>query len=470
LNSRIQPFFGVTDLEFDERVRRLVDDVSRHHLAIAELLQLGEHSVDSLDRYLAGPPQSIPHARSFAVRVLGFIGGSKAEQALRRVLYRHHLGSLDPVAAQSEFVVKNEAVEQLLRSNRVDFADDYFHAFHVDRLPAAARAVGQFRIRAAIPDLLSSLEDDVIGMRAADALRKFGRHAVPALVRTLFEQHTAPGGSQETRVSRRRRILAAVTLGELQEMSALRPLRALMRDPHMLIAAAAALAKYQLDPLRVFSKQARLLVQASLSSEWLLRERCQAAVHTIGAVCVPAAIGMLGVSTLPDLYGVPVEIPEVQKQGLITFILESAECDSLSQESLAFCPASQLIGGLCAVQNRATAGNVAIFFRHTNEDVRSVVAKTLGRLGGSYASKVLVAMLEDRSRQVRVAAHNALLHLGSNATGVIRDELARRHRPLLRSFSLRTRLCFLLCHIQAFSLIGSQDCAPAPSNKNGGVR
>lgn len=73
----------------DARVHRLIDDISRHQEAREEILSLGERAIAPLDRYLAGCPQSIPHARMFAVQLLGALAVEEATKALRRVLYRY---------------------------------------------------------------------------------------------------------------------------------------------------------------------------------------------------------------------------------------------------------------------------------------------------------------------------------------------------------------------------------------------
>jgi HEAT repeat protein len=93
------------------------------------------------------------------------------------------------------------------------------------------------------------------------------------------------------------------------------------------------------------------------------------------------------------------------------------------------------------VQDRKAVRNIAVLARHPDEQVRDAVAQTLGRLGGADAASVLVTLLEDRSRAVRMAATRSLREMGRDAVDIIRAELARR-RPL-RSLGLRLRLWWL---------------------------
>ena len=332
---------GVDDQDpqdLDARVARLVEDLARHEEARGEILRLGRQAGPSLDRYLAGPPQSIPHARVFAVQLLGALPGDEAAEALRRVLFRHDLGALDPVLAQSEYVVKNEAVEQLLRRRDAEFADDFLRALRVDRLPAATRAVACLRLTAVLPDLIQALEDDVLSVHAADALAKFGRSAVPALADTLGEIRSASRGGGESRVSRQRRMLAAMTLGRIGETSVLPPLHDMMRDTHPSVAASAALASWRLDPAGPSPEQARLLVQGALSPEEWVGMGCREAVRAIGRPCVAAAFEALAMPTAADLYGVSVQVRAGACVWLVGFILELFEGESSRlQRALAAC-------------------------------------------------------------------------------------------------------------------------------------
>lgn len=426
----------------DARVHRLIDDISRQREAREEILSLGERAVDPLDRYLVSFPQSIPHARMFAVQLLGALAGEEATKALRRVLYRYDLKKIDPVLAQSEYVVKNAAVEQLLTRGSALLTEDLLYALRIDRLPAAVRAVARLRITAALPDLIQALEDDVLSVHAVIALREFGHLAVPALAETLTEQHRASSAGGESRISRRRRILAAMTLAEIGAAGELQALAEMTRDAHPAVAAAAAWALWRLDPARLAPEHIRLLIHGCLSPEAEVRERCRQAVRALGSHGVAAALGALGLSTTVDLYGVPVEISESERLWLLVLILERFE-DELSrlEQTLAPYGSGLLIGALRSVQDRKAVKNIAVLARHPDEQVRDAAAQTLGRLGGADAASVLVALLEDRSRAVRAAATRSLREIGRDAVDVIRAELVRR--PPLKALALRLRLWWL---------------------------
>ncbi len=434
--------------DLNERIRRLMDDLSRHGEAMEEIVRMGERAVAPLAHYLASPPQSIPHARRFAVQVLGAIAGDQATEALRQVLYGHDLRMVDPVLAQSEYVVKNEAVEQLLRRDRADLADDFCRAFRVDRLPAAARAVARLRITAAIPDLVAALGDDVLDTHAMAALRELGASAVPALLQTLRE-HPASGASEESRSRRQRRLLAAITLGEIGDPSGFAALRDLTEDPHPAIAASAALALWRANPSEVSAAQARCLVQGSLSPEWRVSEYCRNAVRTIGSLCIPAALEGLKTATTLNLYGIPVEVPEGHRHWLLAFLLETAPHHPLIEQTLASCPAGLLIGGLRRVHNVQAAEVVARLCRHCDSQVRRALAQNLARLGGPCAAEALIDLLEDREREVYTAAAQALRTLGPAALEAIRHARARRRPWRLGTLRLRLRLWRLQHQIAA---------------------
>ncbi len=390
--------------ELDRTVARLLDDLAHHDVATAEIPALGERAIAPLARYLDGPPQSFPHARQLAARLLGLIGGPAAVATLLALLTRHDLATLSPALAQSEYAVKDEVVVQLLRLERTDLADEFLAAFRRDRLPSAADALARCGVSAAIPDLVAALEDDLLAQRAAEALRRFGSRAVPELVAALRERHGERPAVTESRVSRWRRIAAATLLGEIGDRAAVTPLRFLLQDAHPAVAAAAAAALAALDPGHAPPGQCRAIVAGALSPEWRLRDRCREAADSLADACVAAAVAAVHDTETVDLYDVPVPIDRAARRWLIAFILEHAgAATGQLTASVQAVDASLLAEAVAEVRAPRAVAPLAALAPHPDPLVRAAVAHALARLGAA-ALGPLLRLCDDRAREVRLAA------------------------------------------------------------------
>ena len=394
--------------ELDRTVARLLDDLAHHGLATAEIPALGERAIAPLTRYLDGPPQSFPHARQLAARLLGLIGGPAAVETLRSLLTRHDLAILSPALAQSEYAVKDEAVVQLLRLERTDLGDEFLAAFRRDHLPSAADALARCGVSAAIPDLVTALEDDLLAQRAADALRRFGPRAVPELVASVRERHGERSAATESRVSRCRRIAAATLLGEIRERAAVTPLRFLLQDAHPAVAAAAAAALAALDPDHVSPGQCRAIIAGAVSPEWRVWDRCREAADSLADACVAAAVAAVHDTETVDLYDVPVPIDRARRRWLIAFILEhaGAATGQLTAPVQAV-DASLLVEAIAEVHAPRAVTPLAAFTPHPDPLVRAALAHALPPLGGG-ALEPLLRLSDDRTRDVRLAAARGL--------------------------------------------------------------
>ncbi|OYV98117.1 MAG: hypothetical protein B7Z68_01750 [Acidobacteria bacterium 21-70-11] len=390
---------------------------------------MGERAIAPLGHYLDGPPQSFPHARQLAVRLLGLVGGPGATEVLRALLSRHDLTALSPVLAQSEYAVKDEVVVQLLRLGRTDLGEEFLRAFRRDRLPAAAEALARCRVAAAIPDLIEALEDDLLAERAADALRRFGADVEPALVAALRQRHGESQATGESRVSRRRRIAAATLLGELGDPAAATPLRWLLNDTNPAVAAVAAAALAAIGPAHVTPAQCRAIVAGAVSPEWRVRARCQEAAGSIGAACVPAALAAVTEETTVDLYGVPAPVERASKRWLIAFMLEHAGSQADVRAALFGCDPVLLAEGLAEVSAPRAAADVAALTPHPDPLVRLAAAQALARLGGAPAAAALLGLADDPVRRVRTVAARALRALVAAEPDLIAAARAAPGRP-----------------------------------------
>jgi len=422
----------------EETLTGLLDDLSRPEEAADRVADLGERAVPILRTYLRRPAQSVPQARQRAVRLLGMVGSPGAHEALRGVLMGHDLAGLDPVLALSESVVKNEAAEQLVRAGRCDLAGDLLAAFRRDRLPAAAAALGLWHVLEGLPDLVTALESDLVGEVAAEALIRFGTAAGPELTKALEERHGAASGT-ESRISRLRRIRAALLLAEMGGAAGLETLRGVLQDENPSVRAAAALGLWRLDPGGTTPGRCQALLRGALSPERRVRERCRDAVQALGEACVPAALDSLAIRTVPDLYGVPVTVTRSDQSWVVRFLMSNPFRDpTLVHRGLLACDQGLLADGLARTREVRAAGNVAGLRDHPNLGIRILVARVLGRIGSPAAVAGLVEQLKDPSRKVRRAAARSLGALAAEDPGLVRAGLSGQAKA--RSWLVRWRI------------------------------
>jgi HEAT repeat protein len=388
-----------------DEVRKMLGEL--HHLdeVTQELSALGDKGVGPLSEFLNSPPEVVPHARVAAVRALSLIGTASALQALKAALFAHELKGIDPVQAQSEYVVKNAAIEELLRKGWSTQAD-FLEAFRRYRLPAAINAILKYRVFDAIPLLIDALEDDVIATRVAEALRQLGEASIPALLEALSIRHLS--GEIESRVSRQRRILVASTLGEIGS-KAVEPNLMRIRediDPTLAGVAIAALMKLGFSPISL--KEAEILLKGALSHEWAARERCRNAAAHLGEIGTDAALELLSLESLPDLYGIPRSVSDSEKAWLVAYIVENAATFHSINILLETSPKTLLIRGLWLVESGKGLPNLLLLAKHDNWEVRRVVAHVLGRIREERALQALFHFLGSWDRGTVKEARESL--------------------------------------------------------------
>ena len=410
------------------QIRKKLGELYHLDEVIIELARLGDEVVPPLGEYLEGSPEVIPHARVAAVRTLGLIGTEAALEQLKKILFQHELNNIDPVFAQSEYVVKNAVIEELMRKSQDVPACDFLEVFKHYRLPAVISAIVKYHILEAIPLLITALEDDVLAIRAAEALRQLGKEATPALLQALILNDLSTG-IMNSRMSRQRRILAAAVLGDIGDKTA-KPILVKMIedfDPNLAGAAVAALVK--LDVSYISLKDARILLKGALSHEWAVREYCRDAAIRLGEIGIIAALELIHLKSLPDLYGISTVIPETTKSWLVTYIVENAHSSHFIDILFKECLLELLMRGLLFVESGGAISNLLLLAQYNNRKIRRVVARILRRMHDEKAVRALVCFLGDWDRETVKEARESLMRFPKETI----EKIAKDEIPSIRS-------------------------------------
>lgn len=256
-----------------QRIFVAVDNLAAQPAAEKWLASLGEAAIASLSAYLDQGPAPIPQARCFAVAMLARLPGEEVTRALRRHLHAHLLASLEPVQAQAEFVVKNDLVTALAQRRYPELARDLGFALDHERLPAAARAVGQLHIIALGTTLATLLDDDTLAAPASRALLELGESGRQSLLAALQVRLEA---WQEHAGNRRALIRVLLALGHAAQAPELTWLVAALRYPHPHVRAAAALLAWRVRPK---SGLRRALLHGALAGDAELSLACRSVLE-----------------------------------------------------------------------------------------------------------------------------------------------------------------------------------------------
>ncbi len=163
----------------------------------------------------------------------------------------------------------------------------------------------------------------------------------------------------------------------------------------------------------------------------------------MGEPCILAAIAALRATTIADLYGAPRPIDAAAKRWLVALILERAPHTMEQTKTALFaCEAPPLVEGLALVRECGAVAWVVQLGGHRDPLVRSMAARTLGRLGGAAAAAALPVLVNDRVRDVRTAAVRAIRALVVAEPGLVRVVSSAGQRS--NSWLLRLRLRWAL--------------------------
>jgi hypothetical protein len=278
------------------RMAAWIDDLASHGEAADTIAALGDTAIPALAVYLAGDPQAIPHARCFAVAMLARLHDDAATAALRDVLHMHPLKSLVPSFAESEYVVKSDALEALVLRSYPELSDDI--AFGLDeRLRVAIVAAGKIGLSALADLLVDLLDDDVLADDAVVSLTMLGQPSARAIMTRL------DAWLIEAELSARRRLASIRALrvlhrtgGAFDSVVITRALNA----QHPMVSAAAALLIWprRCDPTVIES-----LLHGAIGFDRELADDCRIALEQASADIQGRAQRALRRNAEPDLYG-----------------------------------------------------------------------------------------------------------------------------------------------------------------------
>lgn len=273
-----------------------LDDLGGHAEAADAIATLGEAAIPALAAYLAGEPQVVPQPRCFAVAMLARLHADAATQVLRAALHAHPLRSLDSRYAESEYVVKSDALEALRTRTYPELADDIAWAIH-ERLRIAVTAAGAHRLINLADALIDMLDDDVLAEAAVESLVRFGPASAtaiaPRLDAWLVEAEGAP-----------RRLLALLRALRVLHRVHARLDAAVARHAamaeHPALRAAATLLAW---PAQHDDATIDALLHGAIGCDLALADECRDALANAGPALARPARQALQRNAEPDLYG-----------------------------------------------------------------------------------------------------------------------------------------------------------------------
>lgn len=424
-----------------QQVAEWIDEIAEHAKAAEAIAALDSRQATiAIRNYLQRGPQVIPQPRCFAIAMLARWDTAETTTALREVLHSHPLRSLAPQLAESEYVVKCDAMDALAERNYEEFADDV--AFGIgERLRAAVRAAGRHRVGGTAVMLGSLLDDDVLADAAAEALASMGEPAMAALIYRIDNWLWQSPYSARLRLALVRGLLVIAKLSKtvLVGESASIMQRAL-RDPHSLVRAAAALVLWSGPDCHELLDA---LIHGALGHDRSVARACADALTPVGTVLVAPALRALQRNAELDIYDEEKAPPEAQRRWLVMRVIEAASTSSTVMRSLYQCPPS-LLADAVAHSPPPSMDALGTLLEHGAAEVRVAVVATLMHTHEEGAAGMLIGLLSDRDSSVRRSAFAALraFPLGAFAS-MPRDRLPLR--PLSRGFLLRLRLRRRMC-------------------------
>jgi hypothetical protein len=251
----------------DEQIVRLVralESLVEGELAVTMLVACGDSAVPHLAAFLLeGKPSSVAEPRRRAVRALADLGATDVLIAYLAQPKDH----LDPVLRMSEEEVESLAAECLSRWNTDAVFDALMCLAGRRMVLGLCIAFGRMSRVESLPVLAHALADDVCAAAAAEAIRKFGKRAIPALLFATQAQEVIQ--ERETPSSTKRRLAALRLLISLMPAQELWPrVSRLVEEEDPRLAATACLAGMEAAAGQEGAPLAMRLLQRASQVDW----------------------------------------------------------------------------------------------------------------------------------------------------------------------------------------------------------
>lgn len=390
------------------KVALWLEDLADPVTATECISALGTSAIVPLIEYLRRPPGIVPQSRARAVELLGRFTCSDATIGLREVLHVPELERMSPTLRQAEAVVKNGAVEQLIRRDYPQRDEDMAFAVTVQRVPAAVSAVAMLGLVELAPAVAALLTDDALADVAVEALVRLDGHGRMALER---EMDTLLGDALQS--ARARLAIVRAALG-LYGMGA--TLEATLRlklavQPHPALRAAAAL----FDPAA--PQRAAALVDGALSEFPALAQACRDVVPTIGATMLAPIRAALAAGHYVDLYGDRQRLSRAARRALALRALDLASADSGQLAWLLDVLDSESLAAALPAWVQSGPDRLGMLLHYPRAAVRASALGALSQCRWDAALRALLQAWIDADPEVRRAARRlALRHIGGNMT------------------------------------------------------
>lgn len=295
------------------RVADLIDDIAGRAEAADAIAAMHEAAIPGIRAYLACGPQVVPQARCFAVAMLARLQAPAATQGLREVLRANRLHSLSPQFAESEYVVKSDALEALATRADDTLADDVVFGIS-ERLRVAVGIAGRLQLADVAMQLMDFLNDDVLAETAMDALTAMGTQVADTIVPRLDAWLT------EAEYSSRRRLAVIRALRVMHRVHAVgtqRTFQQASNDEHAAVRAARALLTL---PDHRDATAIDNLVRGAVGFDWGLADDCRAALAGVGPEAFAPVQRALQRNAEPDLYGSERALSSGQHDWLVRYL------------------------------------------------------------------------------------------------------------------------------------------------------
>lgn len=238
---------------------------------VIDVVACGAQTIPALRRLLfEREPSGLYGARCRAVEALAALGGYGV---LTEFLEVEPIVA-DPIERLGEDAVINAAALSLARAHDRHAFDLLLRLARRPALTGVIGALGAYQRVEAIPALVTALEEDASRLTAEAALKKFGRSARAALVRTANLR--LPSNERESESSARRRRSALRLLRDIGIPRRLWPaLRPLVHDSDAAVALQTCKICFERAPETEWPEAAVRLLALLGQADWMLREEIE---------------------------------------------------------------------------------------------------------------------------------------------------------------------------------------------------